>query len=448
MVKIEQQPRTEVTVDALGSRVRGGLLVVGGVVSLGCLLFLAGCGDRAPRPGPVTLVFKHAKILGPGDPIPGLLREFEAFHPGVRVKSESLTWSSDEQHQFYVINLEGGSPAFDVVMLDVIWVPEFAQAGWLRDLTAAVPREELDGFFPTAIEAAHHRGRLWALPWFMNVGLLYYRKDLLDKYGLRPPETYTELIAQVRRIKAGEADPRLDGFLWQGKQYEGLMVNVLEALWADGTELLGEHHALFPDPERAAEALALLHSLIAGGTSPEWTTAADEELTRRPFGEGRAIFLRNWPYALDLFERPDSPVRGRVGIAPLPRHYHGARGAGSTGGAHLAVTASTRHPELAVALARFLTSAAAQRAMTVGAALRPSLMMLYRDPALLRSDPTLPALLSLMLAGRPRPVTPYYLMLSTTLQPEFSAVLVGIKTPEQALHDARRQVAHLFQAVR
>ena len=80
-------------------------------------------------------MFKHAKILGPSDPVPRLLREFEALHPGVRVRSESLTWNSDEQHQFYVVNLEGGNAGLDVLMLDVIWVPEFAQAGWLLDLT-------------------------------------------------------------------------------------------------------------------------------------------------------------------------------------------------------------------------------------------------------------------------------------------------------------------------
>src|SRR6185295_11568824 len=196
---------------------RAALLVAGLLLAL----LAAGCGQGPSGAGPITLVFKHAKILGPADPVPGLLRRFEAEHPGVRVQSEALTWSSDEQHQFYVINLEGGSPPFDVMMLDVIWVPEFARAGWILDLTAQVPPAERDAHFASAIEPATQDGRLWALPWFMNVGLLYYRKDLLAKYGLAPPETYDELARQVRLIQAGERDPRLDGYLWQGKQYEG-----------------------------------------------------------------------------------------------------------------------------------------------------------------------------------------------------------------------------------
>jgi len=418
------------------------------LVLLGLSLAAGGCGERAASDAPVILVFKHAKILGPADPVPGLLRRFEGLHPGVRVQAEALTWSSDEQHQFYVINLEGGSPPFDVMMLDVIWVPEFARAGWILDLTPFVSPAERDAHFPTAIEPAVQDGRLWALPWFMNVGLLYYRRDLLAKYGFVPPETYEALVEQVRRIRAGEGDPRLDGYLWQGKQYEGGMVNVLEALWANGARLLDEQGRPFPERARAQESLAFLRGLIESGVSPAWVTAADEELTRRPFGDGRAIFLRSWPYALDLFEQPDSRVRGKVGVAALPRLGHGPVGAASTGGAHLAVSARTRHQALAVDLARFLTSELAQRAMTAGAALRPSRPRLYRDPALVARDPTLPALLGLMEKGHPRPITPYYLMLSTTLQPEFSAVLVGRKSPERAIHDGTAQVDHLLRAIR
>jgi multiple sugar transport system substrate-binding protein len=414
---------------------------------LGALVLLGGCGERARGDRPITLVFKHAKILGPADPLPGLVREFEARHPGIRVETESLPWNSDEQHQFYVINLEGGGAPLDVMMLDVIWVAEFARAGWLLDLTPHVEPGERERHFPSAIAAAAHGGRLWALPWIMNVGLLYYRADLLAKHGLAPPETWEDLVAQVGRIREGERGPRLDGVLWQGKQYEGMVVNVLEAVWANGARVMGEEGEIFPDRARAEEALAFLRRLITSGVSPAWVTAADEELTRRAFGAGRAIFLRNWPYARDLFELPDSPVRGKVGMAPLPRHAGGTRGAGSTGGAHLAVDARTRHPAAAVALARFLTGAHAQRAMAAGVALNPTRLALYDDPDLVRSHPHLPAVRSLALQGRPRPVTPHYLTISTTLQPEFSAALVGVKSPAGALAHAELRLRHLLRAV-
>ena len=396
----------------------------------------------------MTLVFKYARILGNADPLPTLLREFEAQHPGVRVKGEAMPWTSDDQHQFYVINLEGRSPGFDVLMLDCIWTPEFARAGWLLDLTPYLQPGELAPFFPSTVASATYDHRVWALPWNMNVGLLFYRTDLLAKYGLQPPDTYEALVEQARLIRGRERDPALDGYLWQGKQYEGLVVNVLEALWANGAPLITDDGAVFPEPARAADALRFLRGLITSGVSPTWTTAADEELSRRAFGDGHAIFLRNWPYARDLFESEGSAVRDKVAFTAIPGRARGEPGAGSTGGAHLGVSRRSRHPELAVALARHLTSERAQRAIALGAALSPSRQALYHDPELVRRNPAMPRLHALAQAGRPRPITPYYLLVSATVQPEFSAALVGVKPPERAIDDARARLGHFLGALR
>jgi multiple sugar transport system substrate-binding protein len=269
----------------------------------------------------------------------------------------------------------------------------------------------------------------------------------LAKYGLRPPATYADMVTAIRRVRAGEGNPRLDGYVWQGKQYEGLVVNALEGFWASGTEVLDAEGRIFPDPARAAAALGFLRGLIDQGLSPSWVTAADEEITRRAFGQGEAVFLRSWPYAADLFELPDSPVRGKVGLAPLPRHDPGTPAPGSSGGSHLAVTRATRHREAAVALVRFLAGEPAQRAMAETGAVKPSRPALYRDPALVRAFPSLPRIHDLTMAGRPRPVTPAYVMLSSALQPELSAALVGVKTPAQSVAHARRRLTFLLDGL-
>jgi len=150
---------------------------------------------------------------------------------------------------------------------------------------------------------------------------------------------------------------------------------------------------------------------------------------------------------MDLFEAPDSPVRGKVGIAPLPRHARGPRGFGSTGGAHLGVHGRTRHPEAAVELVRFLSGAEAQRKMAAGVALNPTRMALYREAELVRTHPNLPLIQALTTAARPRPVTPAYLMLSSTLQPELSAVLVNVKTPRDVVTSSRRRLAYLLHGL-
>jgi len=255
-------------------------------------------------------------------------------------------------------------------------------------------------------------------------------------------------VDQVVRIRTAERNPRLDGVVWQGRQYEGLTVNALEAIWANGARVFGTDGVVFPEEERAAGGLSLLRALIVSGVSPSWVTAADEELTRRHFGDGRAVFLRNWPYAMDLFQTASSPVRGRVGIAPLPGRVGGAASAASSGGAHLGVNRRTRHPELAAALVRFMAGDEAQRAMALGGALNPTRMALYHDRDVVHAHPDFPAVHDLMLRARPRPVTPAYLMLSSTLQPEFSAALVGVKSPRQAIEHARLRVAYLLQGLR
>jgi len=414
------------------------------------VLVLAGCSERGTRDAAVTVVFKHARMFG-DDPVPRLVAAFEQRHPGVRVKTEALGSSSDEQHQFFVINLEGSlgrgrGPGFDVMMLDVIWVPEFARAGWLLDLTPSLAPGELDAHFPAAVEAARWNGRVWAVPWNFNVGVLYYRADLLARHGLAPPRTDAELVHAVQRIRAAERDPKLDGFVWQGKQYEGLTCNALEALWASGTTLLGPAGEVLPDGARAADALARLRGWITDGISPRWVSAADEELTRRAFGDGRAIFLRNWFYAMDLFDEPGAAVRGKVGIAPLPARTAGAPAPGSTGGSLLGVSRATRHPEAAVALARFLAGEDAQRVLASGSVL-PTRTALYHDPALVAKRPHMPRFRDLALAARPRPVTPAYLMLSTSLQPELSAAVVGVKSPARAVADARRQLEYALSGL-
>jgi multiple sugar transport system substrate-binding protein len=398
------------------------------IVGLLLALVVGGCAERGETPGGVRLVFRHSRMPGERDPLPTLLREFERRHPGVVVAHEPLPWTADVQHQFYVINLEGRSAGFDVLMLDVIWVAEFARAGWLLDLSDRWPLAERREHFASMIEAATLRGRLWAVPWVMNVGLLYYRADLLARHGLAAPTSYAMLADHAAAVMRAAGDPRLGGFLWQGKQYEGLVVNVLEGFWDAGTDLVGPDGRLLPDPGRAAGALALRRALLARGVSPPLVTAADEELTRREFGAGRAVFLRNWPYARALFEAAGSPVRNRVGVAPLP-------GGGALGGAHLAIHARTRHPEVAWALVRHLASPASQRAIADAVGLHPT------RPALLGDD----ALRVIFAGARPRPVTPWYQTISATLQPELSAAILGLKPAPAALADAERRLGYFLR---
>jgi len=389
-------------------------------------------GIEGPR---VSVVFKHGKVPGG----PGLLRElldrFET-ESGIEVVDETLPASTDIQHQYFITTLEGGRSDLDVISMDVIWVAEFGRAGWLRPLSERVPPSVRSQFFRAPIDACTFAGNLYGVPWYVDAGVLYYRKDILDARGMRVPRSYPELAECARRILVREPD--LYGFLWQGKQYEGLVCTALEVLSSFGGAVIRDGKVTIASPESRA-AFQFMREMVTSGVSPSLVTTADEEATRLLFGSGRALFLRNWIYAWNLFEREGSPVRGKVGVAPIPPGPSGLGGS-TLGGWQLGIARQSRHPREAWALIEFLTrtDSQAQLARTVG--YRPSRRALYQDPSLIHDMPILPHLVPVIEQALPRPVTPLYPVLSQILQPEISAIITGVKGADEALEDARREM--------
>lgn len=408
------------------------------VVTIAAVAFLAACQGDAP-PGETVIVFKHSKLFGDPAALDGIIERFEAAHPGIRVRDETLPSGSDEQHQFYVINLSAGSSDFDVFAVDVIWIQEFARAGWLMPL--GTPEENrADRYFPAALEAATYQGEMYAVPWFIDAGLLYYREDLLEKHGYDPPETWQELVRAARRISAAEG---IYGFVWQGKQYEGLVCNALEFLWSNGGDVL-RGGAVVLDSAENRRALRFMGEVARDGVSPEFVTTLTEEPSRRIFGDGRAVFMRNWPYAWNLFQRPESPVRGRVGVRMLPR-FEGHSPAATLGGWQLGINAHSRKAEAAERFLRFITSTGNQKALAMAYGFKPALRNLYDDPELLRSQPFLGRLPEVFSKARSRPLTPHYVSLSLVLQARFSAAVAGVATAEEALAEAQRQAEAILR---
>ena len=190
--------------------------------------------------------------------------------------------------------------------------------------------------------------------------------------------------------------------------------------------------------------LQALYSLIAHTrVSPSLVTTADEELARHIFARGEAVFMRNWPYAWSLLDADGSPVQGRVGVTAVPGAVEHS-GVPTLGGWHLGINRFSQHPELAWQLVAFLTSTEAQRRLAVEGGLKPTRISVYQDPAVVSGDPSLGLFFPLLQAARPRPVTPFYLMLSQVLQGELSAAVTGIKPAARALQDAERQLQRIL----
>jgi multiple sugar transport system substrate-binding protein len=412
------------------------------------ILVLSGCGtdDRGSEAdGRSTVVFKHGKLAGDQALFRRLIDRFERENPDIKVKDETLPTSTDEQHQFYVINLEGGSRDFDVLSVDVIWVPEFARAGWLRDISHLFSPHEEKGFFSGPMEAVRYEGSIYAIPWYIDAGILYYRKDLLDKYGFSPPRTWDELVGTAQYITAREQN--LYGFVWQGKQYEGLVCNVLEYIRSNGGEVLRNGKPVINSPENRA-AIAFMRDLISlYRVTPPLATTLIEESARHIFGNGRALFMRNWPYAWSIYEKQGSLVRGKVGVAPLPAFPQG-QSAPTLGGWQLGINRHSRRPEAAEKFVLFLTSPAAQKELALTLGYKPTRKSLYSDADLIARQPFVARLSDVFAMARPRPVSPYYMMMTQVMQPHFSAIISGIKTPGEGLASVDKELEHILRTQR
>jgi multiple sugar transport system substrate-binding protein len=225
--------------------------------------------------------------------------------------------------------------------------------------------------------------------------------------------------------------PELAGFLWQGRQSEGLVCNVEESIWGHGGK-----------PERALESL---RGFLRDGTSPTSVLSASEEDSRREFMTGKALFMRNWPYAWDEAEKRGSTIRGKVGIAPLPTET-GEPGPGALGGWDLVVRAglAPAKRDAAVELVRFLTAPPAERLLAERYGRNPPRTALYEDPQLVLSAPHVVALLPFLQRARARPRTPYYSLLSDTLQSEFSAAVSQVRPVTLALLRIRAKADFLL----
>lgn len=231
-----------------------------------------------------------------------------------------------------------------------------------------------------------------AVPFFVDAGLLYYRQDLLDKHKLKPPRDWAELTETAKTILAAErsANPKLQGFVWQGRAYEGLTCNAIEwvASFGGGGIVEPDGKISINNP-KAAAAIMLAKGWI-GTISPEGVLNYAEEDARGVFQSGNAIFMRNWPYAWALANAPDSPVKGKVGIALLPQGSgEGARHAAALGGQHLAVSKYSAHPKEAADLVRYLTSAKEQKRRALKGSFNPTRKSLYGDQELLSGLPFL-----------------------------------------------------------
>jgi multiple sugar transport system substrate-binding protein len=385
-----------------------------------------GAPRRARAADRVEITFASAKFFGK-ETLAEVVEAYNQAQSKVHVTFVELPppSSSTEVHQALVQQLARRTGTPDVFTQDVVWIAEFAGAGWALPLDQYFDASARSQFFPGTVAACTFQDKLTALPWFVDSGMLYYRTDLLEGIGAKPPETWDDLVAAAQAIqKAGKAD---FGYLWQGKQAEVLVCDLVEAIASNGGSILsadGKSGTLNDD--KCVAAVQFLYDTInKTKISPSDVLSWDEEPSRAPFTAGRSAFLRNWSYVYSISQDASaSSVVGKVGVVPLP-HFAGGKSAACLGGYQYGVNAATKNREAAIDFLTWMSSPATQLHFALQLGIAPTRPAVFEDEKLGKEQPFMKQLKSVFTGATPRPVTPKYAQVTLAIQSGVSKALVS-----------------------
>jgi trehalose/maltose transport system substrate-binding protein len=365
---------------------------------------------------------------------------------GNTVKIVSTPNSATERLALYQQLLAAGAGDIDVFQIDVVWTGILSDH--LLDLTAK-GQGVLSQHLPAMVETSRVNGKLLAMPWFADAGLLYYRQDLLDKYKRPVPQTWADLTETARIIQEGERkDGKGDfwGYVWQGRAYEGLTTNALEWVASyNGGTIVDEKGEITIENPKATEALKTAAGWV-GTVTPEGVLNYTEEESRGIFQAGNAAFMRNWPYAWALAQGADSTIKGKVGIAPLPKGGADGRNAGTLGGQLLAVSKYSKKADAATDLVMYLTSQEEQKRRAIEGSFNPTIVSLYGDADVTKASPFIGNLREVFTKAVARPATVTgnnYNKVSTEFFNAVHQVLSKRAEPAQALNRLDRDLKRI-----
>ncbi|MEU6578393.1 ABC transporter substrate-binding protein [Streptomyces sp. NPDC046805] len=395
-----------------------------------------GAGAAASKDrGPITLV-RGKDTTGTTE---DELNRWNKLHPDQKVTLVELPENADQQRQQFIQNAQTKSDAYSVLALDVVWTAEFAANQWIDPLPA--DKFPLGQMLPSVVKTGTYFGKQYAIPYNTNAGMLFYRKDLLDKIKAQPPKTWAEMkqdCAKVQKLPEGKG---VNCYAGQFDKYEGLTVNFSEAVSSAGGSVVDAKGKATVDTDAAKKGLHFLADGFKDGTIDKKAATYEEEDGRRAFQSGKLLFHRQWPYQWALANAKDgsSKVAGKFGVAPLP----GLDGPGksSLGGLNLAISKFAKHKATALDFIKFFSDSENARANLQINSAAPPYAALYDDPALRKKFPYLPVLKQSLATATPRPAVVHYGDATAAIQESAAAALSGSKSVDAALADMQKSLS-------
>lgn len=364
--------------------------------------------------------------------------DYMKMNPDVEVTVLETPDLADDRLGLYLQFFESQSSEVDLYQIDVIWPGDMAEH--FEDLYQYEGmKDAASKHFVPIVENNTVDGKLIAMPWFTDAGLLYYRTDLLEKYGYDgPPETWEELYMMAETIQKGErADGNADfwGYVWQGNSYEGLTCDAIEWLSSNGGgTIVSPDKKITINNPNAIAAIEFGASLV-GTVSPKGVLSYGEEDARNMWQAGNAAFMRNWPYAYNLSNSDDSAVKGVFDACPLPAGA-GGKGAAALGGWQLGLSKYSENKEIAADVLAYMTGYEVQKMRAIEGSFNPTIKSLYEDEDVLSATPIFGSLYDVFINATPRPSTataPRYSEVSKIFFTNVHDVLSGKQDAETAV---------------
>jgi multiple sugar transport system substrate-binding protein len=343
---------------------------------------------------------------------------------------------------------QSGASPIDVIGGDVIWTAQLATNGWILDLSDLFTEDLRSDFIDAAVQAVTYQDKIWGLPWFTDAGMLYYRRDLLEESGFsEPPGTYDELKDVARRVQRDSGTE--NGFVFQGAEYEGGVVNALEYIWNSGGEVLNPHDPsrVTIDSPEAIRGLQIERSMIEDGIAPIAVVNYTEPETHPAFLNGSAVFCRNWPYMYGLLQDPGQfqITPDQVGVTTLPRNEGGQSHSG-LGGWNMYVNAASKGKLDDIwEFIQFMSAPEQQKFRALNGSFIPTRQALLDDQEIVDTVPVIALGREAIQNTKPRPVSPYYSDMSVRMAEQFSASLQGEVSPEEAVSTLQEELTSIVE---
>ena len=419
-------------------------------------LSATGCADiasgftRTKPAGPNTL------ILSKGPDTTGTLQKvIDKFNKeGHNFTVEWREMPADTGQYFDKMRTEFqvGGGTVDVIGADVIWPAQLAANGWIEDLSDQFTEEMQSDFLDASIQASIYKGKIYGVPWYADAGLLYYRKDLLDKAGLKPPGTWSELREQAKKVMDQEGIPY--GFTFQGAEYEGGVCNECEYVWNAGGEILAPDDPAKVEigQQASVKGHEEVREHVTSGAAPLAVATYKELESLTPFIAGDAVFNRNWPFGYAIAtggKAAGSSLKPEwVGVAQLPVSEGSDSHAACLGGWDFCINSASAKKEQAWEFIQWMIKPEIMATFAVDAGYLPPRKSMFQDKKLTTKDqPVMGLAKSSYEVTRPRPsVNPFYSDMSLDMAQSYNDIVKGDATPQQGVNTMQSQLQRIANA--